>query len=136
MDLTQISEMVAAVCGSRSVTELTLREGASRLVIRRALAVAAPVPESAGEDSVPEVPTGVAVRSPLVGIFHQASGRHTPVAAGSEVREGQVIGVIESMRMPYEVAVESAGVIAEVLVEDGQPVEYGQDLFRIVPQER
>jgi len=125
--------MVAAVCGSRSVTELTLREGASRLVIRRAVAVETPAPEAGGGESQPEAPHGVAVHSPLVGVFHPAGGRHSPVAAGSAVREGQVIGVIESMRMPYEVATEVAGVVAEVFVEEGQPVEYGQELFRIVP---
>jgi biotin carboxyl carrier protein len=132
MDLKQISELVAAVCGSRTVTELTLREGASRLVIRRALAMETRLPEAGGGAVAENAPESFAVRSPLVGIFHgSASAKHPPVAVGTPVQEGQVLGAIESMRMLYDVTADVSGVVVEALVEDGQPVEYAQELFRI-----
>ncbi|NLB94151.1 MAG: biotin/lipoyl-binding protein [Armatimonadetes bacterium] len=128
MDLTQVAELVAAVCSSRTVTEMTLREGTRRLVVRRAFAVEAPQPE------VMEAPPAddFIVCSPLVGFFHQsASAKCPPVTVGMAVRDGQVLGAIESMSVLYDVTAEVSGVITEVLVEEGQPVEYGQELFRI-----
>ncbi|MBI3946883.1 MAG: biotin/lipoyl-binding protein [Armatimonadetes bacterium] len=135
MDLDRISEMVAALCGSHTVTELTLREGATRLTLRRALAASAGRAADGPPPSLHQ-PEPYIVRSPLVGTFHCLLGEgQTPVAAGTAVQVGQVLGAIESMRILYDVAADAAGVVSEVLVEEGQPVEYGQELFRIQPPE-
>lgn len=132
MNLQQISEMVAALSTSHTVTDLSVRQGPTRLVIRRALTVAQPAPSA--EEPASRPMEGVLVRSHLVGIFHaRASEKQPPVTVGTVVREGQVLGAIESMRMLYEVTASAPGSVAEVLVEDGQPVEYGQELFRILP---
>lgn len=135
MDLARISEIVAAVCSSRTITELTIREGSTRLTIRRRVAL--PVPQEAATTPPPaQPPEPHVVRSPLVGTFRALSTDGQPtVTVGSVVEAGQVLGAIESMRMLYDVATEVGGVITAVLVEEGQPVEYGQDLFHIQPQQ-
>lgn len=140
MDLKRINEMVAAVCSSRTVTELTVRQGAGRLTVKRALAevgteqpVAVPQAVLAAPEPAHEAESCV-VRSHLVGIFHQrASERQAPVPVGAAIKEGQVIGAIESMGMLYNVTAAVSGAVVEVLVDDEQPVEYGQELFRVQP---
>lgn len=135
MDLKRVREIVAAVCESRTVTEMSLQEGASRLTVRRVLAAAAPVAPAAPADTPePAAPTGCSVLSPLVGIFHhRGTAAQGPITVGMAVQEGQTLGAIESMRMLYEVTATGSGTISEVLVEEEQPVEYGQELFRIQP---
>ncbi len=133
MDLKQVSEIVAALCASRSVTELTVRTGPDRLTVRRALAIAGEPASVLPTEPVPPAVTTHAIRSPLVGVFHHLAGKHEPVAAGAPVQEGQALGAIESIGMLYEVAASEAGTVNEVLVVEGQPVEYGQDLFLIQP---
>ena len=64
----------------------------------------------------------------MVGIFHSAGNSMTE---GVAVKAGQSVGAIESMKLMNDVISECDGVIAEVLVEDGLPVEYGQPLFRL-----
>lgn len=138
MDLKRITEMVAAVRSSRTVTELTVRQGTGRLTVKRALAEMAmeqPAPPAvlATPEPAHEAESCV-VRSHLVGIFHQrASERQAPVPVGAAVKEGQIIGAIESMGMLYNVTAAVSGAVVEVLVDDEQPVEYGQELFRIQP---
>ena len=73
----------------------------------------------------------VAVKAGLVGIFRAG---HPPLAVGDSVRESQIVGQIEAMRLMNECFAPRAGVVATVLVEDGQPVEYGQPLFQIMPE--
>ena len=72
--------------------------------------------------------------SPRVGHFYLTDKKRLKepiLVVGQEVTEGQVIGVIESMNIRYEVKAEKAGVVAETLVEDGETVEYGQPLARL-----
>ncbi|NLC58785.1 MAG: biotin/lipoyl-binding protein [Armatimonadetes bacterium] len=115
------------------MTECAVRQGSRRVVIRRALVVGEPV-SVAEEEAAARPAEGVLVRSPLVGVFRaRASEKQAAVVVGMTVRGNQVLGAIESMGMLYEVTAEVAGSVSEVLVEDGQPVEYGQELFRVVP---
>lgn len=81
-----------------------------------------------------ELPAGNIVKSPLVGTFYSApSPDDAPyVAEGDTVKKGQVLGIIEAMKLMNEVESEFAGTIAEILVKNGETVEYGQPLFRIV----
>lgn len=114
---------------------------AARLMLRRAAllvpaavdAEAPSTPRGQGDaltpesDSTPTVTT-TEVTSPAVGIFHPAK---TPVAEGETIKAGQVIGVVESMRVPNEVTAPKAGRIRDIRVGDGQGVEFGQVLFVI-----
>lgn len=77
---------------------------------------------------------GNIVKSPLVGTFYSSpSPDDAPyVSVGDTVKKGQVLGIIEAMKLMNEVESEFAGKIAEILVENGEVVEYGQPLFRIV----
>lgn len=73
------------------------------------------------------------IKAPIVGTFYQSSAPDNPpyVKAGDIVAEGDVVCIIEAMKFMNEVTSEESGVIAEVLVKDGQFVEYGQPLFRL-----
>lgn len=71
---------------------------------------------------------GLAITAPMVGIFHRVDGIGEP---GIDVRAGQVVGLIESMKLMNEITSPEDGVLAEVLIEDGTPVEYGQALFSL-----
>ena len=110
---------------------------------------ASPSPEPAGGDGPPEAdpatgagtqapgpePGWVEVPSPMVGTFYCAPspGADPFVQAGSEVSPGDVLCVIEAMKLMNEFEAEIGGRIEHVCVRDGEPVEYGQILFRVVP---
>jgi acetyl-CoA carboxylase biotin carboxyl carrier protein len=89
--------------------------------------VAAPVaaPEAA--------PTGHIVKSPMVGTFYRASAPGAPafVDIGSVVKEGDTLCIIEAMKLLNEIDADASGTIRQILVENGQAVEYGQPLFII-----
>jgi acetyl-CoA carboxylase biotin carboxyl carrier protein len=78
----------------------------------------------------------VTVEAPIVGTFYRASspGAAPFVSEGDLIKEGQVLGIIEAMKLMNEIEAKLAGRIAQVLVENGQPVEYGQPLFLIEPR--
>ena len=80
------------------------------------------------------VHTGNIVKSPMVGTFYiKPSPTSNPyVEVGSEVKKGTVLCIIEAMKLMNEIESEFDGKIAEILVKDGEPVEYGMPLFRIV----
>jgi acetyl-CoA carboxylase biotin carboxyl carrier protein len=79
--------------------------------------------------------TALEVKSPMVGTFYQSPepGAKAYVAVGDRVSKGQVLCIIEAMKIMNEIESEYSGVIREVLVQDSQPVEYGQVLFKIDP---
>ena len=85
-------------------------------------------------DKAAGVTGGNIVKSPLVGTFYSSpSPDDAPyVSVGDTVKKGQVLGIIEAMKLMNEVESEFSGQIAEILVENGEVVEYGQPLFRIV----
>ncbi|MBR2176661.1 MAG: acetyl-CoA carboxylase biotin carboxyl carrier protein [Clostridia bacterium] len=76
---------------------------------------------------------GTAVESPMVGVFYAAPSPDSDpyVSVGSKVNKGDVLCLIEAMKLMNEVTAEKSGEIAEICVENGQVVEYGQPLFRI-----
>jgi acetyl-CoA carboxylase biotin carboxyl carrier protein len=87
------------------------------------------------EDETSQQPALQEVRASLVGIFHrsmQPDGKRL-VTKGELVREGQPVAAIEALQVYNEVEATEAGTVRDILVEDGQPVEYGQPLFRIEP---
>lgn len=84
------------------------------------------------ENSLPVV-EGEAVASPMVGTFYRSSGPKAKpfVEEGQEVKTGDTICIIEAMKTFNQIKAERNGIIAKILVEDGEPVEYGQSLFLI-----
>jgi acetyl-CoA carboxylase biotin carboxyl carrier protein len=75
------------------------------------------------------------VKSPIVGTFYESPSPGAPafVKIGDQVEVGQVLCIVEAMKLMNEIEAEVAGRVAEILVENGQPVEFGQALFRIEP---
>lgn len=77
--------------------------------------------------------SGKIIKSPIVGTFYQASApdKEPFVRVGDTVRKGDVVFIIESMKLMNEVASDYDGTVAEILVENGQPVEFGQPILRL-----
>jgi len=98
------------------------------MVAPAALGAAAPAAE-------PAKPRLLEVKSPMVGTFYRSPepGAEPYVKAGSRVSPGQTLCIIEAMKIMNELEAEVSGTIREVLVEDAQPVEFGQVLFRVEP---
>jgi acetyl-CoA carboxylase biotin carboxyl carrier protein len=94
----------------------------------------APAEAEPAREEAPK-PTLLEVKSPMVGTFYAAPepGAKPYVSVGSRVSKGQVLCIIEAMKIMNEIESEFAGVVREIRVEDAQPVEYGQVLFRIDP---
>ena len=147
MNISELEQLVQMVQGA-NISELTLRHNGARVTIRKSPSV--PVLEESGaltltqegdllesdfvldmaSGDAPEEENVVSVKSPLVGTFRHAK---SPVVLGARVQAGQVLGIIEAMKLPNEVVAAGAGKVVEVLVEEGQFVEYGQELYAIQP---
>jgi biotin carboxyl carrier protein len=131
MDLNKIDELVATLNASHS-TEILVRKGQDSVHIVRsakARAKSAPKAPAAPKPTGEPVREGIeSVRSTKVGIFHTEP---SSPQIGDNVRVGQVLGVIEAMKIHSEIVSETEGKVLEILVEDGSPVEYGQELYRI-----
>ena len=130
--------------------QLTKKEGKVKVIAAPAAAPAAlPVPASEAAAIQPAAAAAVQpeasaveaadkpgniVKSPLVGTFYAAPAEDADpfVAVGDTVKKGQTLAIVEAMKLMNEIESDFDGKIAEVLVENGQPVEYGQPLFRIV----
>lgn len=143
MDLRKLKALIELVQTS-GITELEITDGEERVRINRGgmtaaqpmmmptmaaapLAVAAPA-------SVVEAPAqeeGHVVKSPMVGTFYRSPSPGSPafIEVGQSVSEGQTLCIIEAMKLLNEIESDAAGVVKKILVESGQPVEYGQPLF-------
>ena len=145
MDLRKLKTLIDLVAES-AISELEITEGDDRVRIVKggvpaagttsapALSVAAPVAAAAAAAPPAAVPEpGHIVTSPMVGTFYRASqpGGEPFVTVGATVRLGDTVCVIEAMKLLNEVEADRAGTIKAVLVENGQPVEFGQPLFVI-----
>ena len=139
-----------------SVSEFEMEEGDFKIKLKRKgadvespvmVAAAAPLPEVAAPAPAPVTPAqaaasapapapeGPEVKSPMIGTFYRkpSPDADSYVEVGSVVEPDTVVCIIEAMKVMNEIKAEVKGTIAEVLVEDGKPVEYGQALFRIEP---
>ncbi len=96
----------------------------------QAVSVQAP---SAAPEAAKAVPCGKIVKSPIVGTYYSAPAPDKPpfVKVGQKVKKGDVLMIIESMKLMNEIASEFDGVVAEILVENGTPVEFDQPIMRI-----
>ena len=94
----------------------------------------APVDRREAEGEPPQE-SGVVIRSPIVGTFYRTASPGDPpyVEVGDRVRRGQILCIVEAMKLMNEIESEVDGVVAEVCVENARPVEYGEALFRIEP---
>ena len=150
MDLRKLKTLIDLVAES-DIAELEVTEGESKVRIvktpaatqghmlmmqpQQALAQTAPVAAAVAPVAAPviEVPVGHVVKSPMVGTFYRSSAPGTPsyVEIGSVVKEGDTLCIIEAMKLLNEIDTDAAGTVTQILVENGQPVEYGQPLFVI-----
>ena len=137
----ELTRRLAALLGELSLSEVEIESGDIRVRVQRA-AVLAPVnPAPAAADERPLVadtvsPALVTVEAPMVGTFYRASSPTADpyVQEGDVVKEGQVLCIIEAMKLMNEIESKVGGRIARILVENGHAVEYGQPLFLIDPQ--
>ena len=156
MTLEEIRELIKVVTET-GVAELEVERGDSRVRIRRILrprgaglavpagvaiagevtaepapAGAAPTPAAASPMSDPSV---VTVKSPIVGTFYEAASPGSPsfVRTGDTVKPGDVLCIIESMKLMNEIEAEISGTVVTKFVNNAQPVEYGEALFAIRP---
>ena len=153
MDLRKLKTLIDLVAES-DIEELEVTEGESKVRIVKSSSspqnqvvmmqpqaayaqptqvVAAPASAAAPVAAAPAAPEGYIVKSPMVGTFYRSSspGAAAFVEVGQEVKEGETLCIIEAMKLLNEIDTDIAGVIKQVLVENGQPVEFGQPLFVI-----
>lgn len=96
-------------------------------------AASAPVAAEASSAAAPAQPSGHVITSPIVGSFYRAPAPGAPpfVEVGQRVKVGDTLCVIEAMKMMNQIESDKDGVVAAIMVENGQPVEYGQPIFVI-----
>ncbi len=135
MDLRKLKTLIDLVSESNiSELEITEAEGKVRIV-KAAPAAPMMVPAPAAAPTAPiTAPTQIerhVIKSPMVGTFYRAPspGAKPFVEVGQAVKEGEPVCIIEAMKILNEIEADRAGVIKEILVENGQAVEYGQPLF-------
>lgn len=150
MDLRKLKTLIDLVAES-DIAELEVTEGESKVRIVKSgaapqnqMVMMQPHPHSqaAAPSPSPQIvapvaasiePQGHIVKSPMVGTFYRSSAPGSPafVEIGTAVKEGQTICIIEAMKLLNEIDADVSGVIKQILVENGQPVEFGQPLFVI-----
>ena len=143
MDLRKVKTLIELV-ESSGIGELEIQEGEERIRITRASPAAAQtvmvnaapmsLPPSAAPvlsaPLAPAEPEGHIVKSPMVGTFYRAAspGAKAFVEVGDTVQIGDPLCIIEAMKLMNEIEADKAGVVKEILAENGQPVEFGQPL--------
>ena len=152
LDLTELRELLTAL-NQTDISELTLKADDFELTVRRGSRVEiAPIAPVAAEIPTPapppepikaELPNTALISerkladvvSPIVGTFYRSPSPDEPpfVDVGNRIQKGQVVCIIEAMKVMNEIEAEVSGEIVELLVQNGQPVEYGQPLMRVNP---
>jgi acetyl-CoA carboxylase biotin carboxyl carrier protein len=149
MDLRKLKTFIDLVAES-GIAELEITEGEGKVrIVKFSQAVQpvayappaayAPAPVAGGEaaaaaPAAAPVVQGHTVKAPMVGTSYRASNPAAPVfvEVGQTVKEGEPLCIIEAMKLLNEIEADKSGVIKEILVQNGEPVEYGQPLFVIV----
>ncbi len=146
-----VRELLRLVCQT-DITELSLERGDAKIHVKRTLYASAVAPVAgyvAGTAVVPSglteagggdafaAPSGAPITSPMVGTFYSSPSPKDPVYVkiGDEVQPGDVVGIVEAMKMMNEIECEIHGRVSAIHVENGQPIEYGQALMTITPLE-
>lgn len=154
MDLRKIQKLIEYVECS-NIAELEITEGDNKVRIAKAstqatvsvpemyvssqpvVPVSQPAPNLVANMAAPEKPAerdlSKAQKSPMVGTFYRSPSPNAPafVEVGQTVQEGDTLCIIEAMKLMNEIGAEKSGVIKEILVQNGEPVEYGEALFII-----
>ena len=147
MDLRKLKTLVDLVSES-NITELEITEAEGKVRIVKAAPGAgaamagipmsaiyapSPAPLAPAAAAAAAEPAGHVVKSPMVGTFYRASspGAKPMVEIGQAIKEGTPICIIEAMKIMNEIEADAEGTVTQVLVENGQPVEFGQPLFVI-----
>ena len=146
-DIALVKELLALLDNS-SATTIEIRKGFTTYRVSREAHQAAPslpmphfapaapgTPAAPAAAPAPAAPRLIEVKSPMVGTFYRAPepGAEPYAKVGSRISAGQTLCIIEAMKIMNELEAEVSGTIREVLVEDAQPVEFGQVLFRVEP---
>jgi len=145
--LLDLARRLAAVVNELGLSEIEVEAADLKLRVQRtavpavAAAAATPAaPPATSErpivaDAVP-LSASISIEAPMVGTFYRASSPTAEpyVREGDMVKEGQILCIIEAMKLMNEIESKAAGRVAKILVENGQPVEYGQPLFLLEPQ--
>ena len=151
MNIKELKELIDLLKDTE-VTELEIEKAGVKVRIKKGRAVLPAAPEQVDSSApvaaekilIPETPErkeqpvgkkGVTVTSPIVGTFFRSSSPEALpyVEIGDTVKKGQVLCIIEAMKLMNEIESEVDGKVAEILIENAQPVEYGQPLFLIEP---
>lgn len=146
MDIRKIKKLIEIIEES-NIAELEIKEGEESIRINRysaapaavayaqAPVAAAPAPAAAPAAAAPaeEKITGHVVKSPMVGTFYRAAspGSKVFVEVGQSVQAGDTLCIIEAMKILNQIEADKSGTISKILVENAEPVEYGQPLFII-----
>ena len=150
----KLIEEMLQLMESRSLVELELEHQGMRIRLKKASAVQGPqlveyvagIPQpvsptstsAAASAAKPSEEAGrrIIIKSPMVGTFYRAPAPDAPpfVEIGQDVDEGQVICIVEAMKLMNEIKSEVAGRVVEVLADNGDPVEFGQPLFALEPR--
>lgn len=136
-------EKLAKVLVDNSLTEISLEDGEQAITLRKEVtgviaapaAVPASTPQqvSAPAEKSAEVKKGKPLTSPMVGTFYKAPSPDAKpfVQVGQTIKEGDVVCIVEAMKLMNEIEAEVSGKIVEICVSDGQPVEFGQVLMYV-----
>ena len=139
MEIEHILKLIDTVSDS-SLTAFSMEEGNFKISMKKEKEqMTVSIPEKQQLETVyveevkKEAPKGNIVTSPLVGTFYSAASPESDdfVKTGDKVSKGQTLGIVEAMKLMNEIESEFEGTVEEILVENGQMVEYGQPLFRI-----
>jgi acetyl-CoA carboxylase biotin carboxyl carrier protein len=149
MDIRKVKKLIELLEES-NINELEITEGEESVRISRGVPVAAyaapaplapapvtaaqPAPVAAAPAAAPDELAGHVVRSPMVGTYYSSPAPGSPVFVepGKAVKVGDVLCIVEAMKMMNQIEADKAGTIGAILVEDGEPIEYDQPLFTIV----
>lgn len=132
LEITEAEGKVRIVKGGGSAVMVS----APQMVAAAPASVAAPAPAVAAAPAAPAAPAqeaGTPVKSPMVGTFYAASapGAAPYVSVGTAVKKGQTLCIIEAMKLLNEIEADASGVVKAILVDNGEPVEFGEPLFVI-----
>ncbi|MDA9877474.1 acetyl-CoA carboxylase biotin carboxyl carrier protein [bacterium] len=134
LEITEGEESVRISRGMPAATYAAPAPVAPAPIAAAPVAVAAAAPTAAPAAAAPDALEGHVVRSPMVGSFYgsPAPGSPTFVTVGQTVAQGDVLCIIEAMKMMNQIEADKAGTIGAILVEDGEPVEFDQPMFTII----
>lgn len=160
MEFKQIQELIKAINKS-NISELSVEEGDFKITIKQAqtvsetqfVAVQAPMPQmmqqAAPQAALPTAPAPAAqtaaapaandklitIKSPMIGTFYRSPSPDKPsfVNVGDDIKQGDVLCIVEAMKLFNEIESEVSGKIVKVLIDDASPVEYDQPLFLVEP---